>query len=117
VIRIKAGDTVNGYVQPFDVWYEPSPSFPCANCRLIRIVSPAAGTLHVEATWSENGNNQLGLWMGGLMFGSSSISQLDVVGDFPVTAGELLLYVRTGGLNIVWLSIKTSFSTSPSPGH
>ena len=51
LIRLTAGDTATTTIFENDVAYDPSPAFHCENCRLIRVVSPAAGTLHIQVDW------------------------------------------------------------------
>jgi hypothetical protein len=109
VVRITAGDTVTSVIRENDIVYDPSPTFHCDNCRLIRVVNPADGTLHVVLSWTNQ--STMTIWANGTVIGPAKGGTL--TGDIPVTAGELLLYIRlVGGNTTVTLATSTS---SPSP--
>ena len=50
VVRITAGETVAIETAPNDLLYDLAPGIACSPCRLIRVVSPIAGTLHLVLT-------------------------------------------------------------------
>jgi len=114
VYRIAAGATVQTTIAPHDVEYNVSPSGPCANCRLIRVVNPSPGTLHLRLTWSP-ATAPLRLWVDGQVFGGTPGVPLNV--DVIVGAGELVLYtgVGTDDLNYVSVTLTTAL-TAPAPG-
>jgi hypothetical protein len=111
--RITAGDTVQTTIAPHDVEYDVSPSGPCVSCRLIRVVNPAPGTLHLKLTWNV-ATAALSLWVNGERFAGTRGGPLTV--DVPADAGELVLYVGVGtvGLNYVTMTLTTSL-TAPEP--
>jgi hypothetical protein len=111
VFRITAGDTTTSTIRENDIVYDPSPTFHCAVCRLIRVVNPANGTLNARVTWTET-HSTLTIWANGTVIGPTNSGLL--AGDIPVTAGELLLYIRsTGGWNTP-MTLTTAFN-SPAP--
>jgi hypothetical protein len=109
LIRINAGDTTTSVIRENDIVYDPSPTFHCDNCRLVRVVNPAAGTLHVLLSWTNQ--STMTIWANGTVLGPTKGGTL--AGDIPVTAGELSLYIRlTGGNTTVTLTTSTA---SPAP--
>jgi hypothetical protein len=110
LIRITAGETATTRIFENDITYDPSPAFHCDNCRLIRVVSPAAGTLHVQI----DSSGSVVLWTNGVQFGMTTASQL--IADVAVDAGESLLYIRGGFGAFTSLTLKTSLLPSPSGG-
>ena len=64
----------------------------CSPCRLIRIVSPAGGMIHLELAWDRNPGAALYLWAGGSRFGGNT-NELQVAADVPLSAGENVVYV------------------------
>jgi hypothetical protein len=110
LIRITAGDSATTHIFPNDVTYDPSPAFHCDNCRLIRVVSPTAGTLHVQIDWTSGG--ALVLWTNGARFDGTGPQQL--IADISVDAGESVLYVRAG--SSASFTLKTSLLAPPGGG-
>lgn len=90
IYRITAGGTVQTTIAPQDVRYAVSPSGPCVNCRLIRVVNPSPGTLHLNLTWNLPGV-ALNIWAAGQLFAGSPGGPLTA--DVPVGGGEFVLYV------------------------
>ena len=91
--RITAGETVQTTIATYDVAYAVGPSDRCVNCRLIRVVNPTSGTLHLALTWDVP-SAALALWANGQRFAGSSDGALSV--DVPVSPGELVLYIGVG---------------------
>lgn len=114
LIRIPAGETATATIFENDVTYDPSPLFHCDNCRLIRVVSPAAGTLHVQINWTAS-FGALALWINGAQLDGTGPQPL--IADVPVNAGESVLYVRVGSGHFINFTLKTSFLPSPSGSH
>jgi hypothetical protein len=89
IIRLTAGDTVKPLeLAPHDMSYNVDGA-TCYPCRMIRVVAPASGTLHLQLTWTEP-KSTLNLWAGQMFAGTSAAG---VVADIPVSAGETVLYV------------------------
>lgn len=89
VIRLAAGDTVTPpQLAPHDLLYTIGTD-RCYPCRLVRVMVPSVGTLHVKVTWTE-ARATLDLWAGGqLVPGASG----ELVADVPVKAGETIMYI------------------------
>lgn len=118
IYRIAAGGTVQTTIAPDDVQYAVSPSGPCVNCRLIRVVNPSPGTLHLNLTWNLPGV-ALNIWAAGQLFAGSPGGPLTA--DVPVGGGEFVLYVGVASGNLgngfaagVTLTLTTSL-TAPEP--
>jgi len=94
IIRLNAGDTVTPLqMAPHDLSYTIG-SDRCYPCRLVRVMVPAAGTLHVKATW--NTSAVFNLWSGGQFFAGTP---REAVADVVVkTAGEIVVYLGTRSL-------------------
>jgi hypothetical protein len=110
--RITAGETVQTTIATQDVAYDVGSSDRCVNCRLIRVVNPTAGTLHLALTWNLP-SAALALWVNGQRFVGSPGGPLNV--DVPVSAGELVLYagVGTGDFGPCTITLTTSL-TAPN---
>jgi hypothetical protein len=74
---------------PNDLIYKLADGTVCYDCRMLRLVAPNAGTLHVEITWSPSAT--LSLFVGGQMT-TGIVNQLsaDVVVNSP---GEVIAYL------------------------
>jgi hypothetical protein len=97
IVRVTAGDTVTPVpLVSNDMDYLIGPGARCFPCRLIRVVVPANGTLHLHLTWSQP-QFALDLWAGGQQFLRSDSNSVEVDADVPVSAGELIVY--TGRLS------------------
>ena len=109
--RITAGETVKTTIATHDVAYAVGPSDRCVNCRLIRVVNPTAGTLHLGLNWDVS-SAALALWVNGQRFAGNPGGPLNVA--VPVSAGELVLYagVGTGDLGSVTMTLTTSLTGS-----
>jgi hypothetical protein len=95
IIRLVAGETVTPpRLAPNDLTYIVGPGEHCSSCRLIRIVVPTTGTLHLRLTWSPPtaANVTLGLWVGGRHVVPTDGSD-EADADVPAEAGELIVYV------------------------
>jgi hypothetical protein len=89
IIRLAAGETVTPLrLAPHDMSYDVGGAL-CFSCRLIRIVAPVAGTLHLKLTWIEP-KSTLNLWAGRMFVGTYPAG---VVADVSVGAGETVLYI------------------------
>ncbi len=93
VVRVLAGQTVTpNQLAPHDMDYVVAPGVHCYPCRLIRVVIPAAGTLHLRLTWSAGPEDaSLALWVEGQQFRRSENGP-EVHADVPVSAGEVIVY-------------------------
>jgi hypothetical protein len=87
MVRINAGDAVRYFLAPHDVSY-PLTGGPCSPCKLIRITTPTAGTMHLDATWA--GPQGLHLWVDGTRFAPEGGR---VQADASVTAGEVVVHL------------------------
>jgi hypothetical protein len=89
IIRVTAGDTVTPLqLAPHDM-SDMVGADRCYPCRLIRVVSATAGTLHLTLTWT-GGSVGLNLWADGrLLTGKSP----ELATDLAVSAGEAVVYV------------------------
>jgi Bacterial Ig-like domain (group 2) len=93
IVRIMAGETaVIPKLTHMDVWYDVGPD-RCSPCRLVRIVLPAAGTMHFDLTWEPNPGSDIYLWVGGRRFARDASLQQQLSADAGVPAGENLVYV------------------------
>jgi hypothetical protein len=115
LIRIPAGETATTTIFENDVTYDPSPSFHCDNCRLIRVVCPATGSLTVQLNWTGT-SKTLVFWANGQQSISAAGAQEHVL-TLAVSAGELLLYINAGIGNFVNLTVSTSFGPSSVGGR
>jgi len=89
VIRLTAGETVTPLqLAPHDMSYTVGAD-RCYPCRLIRVVNPSTGTLHVSLTWTES-RAILNLWANGQR---SPGTYPELMVDVPVNTGEVVLYV------------------------
>ena len=91
VVRIDAGASVTQRLAPHDVDYVVTGSTHCQPCRLIRVTSTTAGTLHLRVTWTDQAS-ALNIWVNGQVFPGSSTTR-EIAADVPVGVGELLVYV------------------------
>jgi len=112
IVRIAAGETV---VIPklthMDVAYDVGPD-RCSPCRLIRIIVPAAGTMHFDLTWEPNPGSDISLWAGGQRFAKDP-NALHLSADAAVTAGENVVYVGYYRRSVLYgSSIKLELATS-----
>ena len=114
IVRSEAGASVSQILAPNDMDYLTGSGAHCQPCRLVRITSITAGTLHVRVTWTA-ANVQMNIWANGQVF-SGSASTREAVADVPVGAGEQILYVgRSSGSAM--LQSHTAFTISTSaPG-
>lgn len=113
IVRIGAGETaVIPKLTHMDVWYDVGPD-RCSPCRLVRIVVPAAGTMHFDLKWEPNPGSDIYLWVGGRRFARDPNQQQQLSADAPVTAGENVAYVGYyRWMFISGASIKLALATS-----
>jgi hypothetical protein len=92
IIRLVAGETVTPLkLAPHDLSYTIGTD-RCYPCRLVRVMVPIAGTLHVTVTWTEP-RATLNLWAGGQFFAGAS---RQLTADVPAgTPGEVIMYLGT----------------------
>jgi hypothetical protein len=116
IVRITAGETaLIPKLTHMDVSWDVGGD-RCWPCRLVRIVVPAAGTMHFDLTWEPNPGSDVYLWAGGQRFAKDANSQQHLSADAPVTAGENVIYV--GYYQWTFLqgsSIKLALATSLNP--
>lgn len=94
MIRLIAGETVApDRLAPFDLTYDVGAGQRCNSCRLVRIVVPTKGMLHLRLTWPAACPVTLGLWLGGRHIVPAAASSTEVETDVAATAGEMILYV------------------------
>jgi len=95
VIRVAAGETVTAHrLAPNDLSYAVGAGQRCNSCRLIRVVSPAKGTLHLRVTWANDcAAITLGIWNAGQHVVPSNAVNTEVAADAVVDAGETIFYV------------------------
>jgi hypothetical protein len=94
IIRLVAGETVTPpRLAPGDLTYLVGAGERCNSCRLIRVVVPVKGTLHLRLTWTEQCVVTLGLWVGGQHVVPSGTSSTEVDADVAAGAGEMIFYV------------------------
>jgi hypothetical protein len=110
-IRLRDGDTVSPpRFAPNDFVYMVGPA-RCFPCRLVRLVTGAAGTFHLRVTWNEPAVT-ISLWANGSV---STGAAGELAGDVLVPAGESIVYlglnvpVQSGVAYHVPFTIETSF--------
>ena len=108
LVRVTAGQTVTpDDLAPNDLAY-PVGALRCVDCRLIRVVVDAPGTLHVRATWSNA--LKLTLFAEGRALADGAG---EVIADLPVsTQGEVLLYLGAAPPAAVTSHTRFKFETS-----
>jgi Big-like domain-containing protein len=115
IVRIAAGETaVIPKLTHMDVAYDVGPD-RCSPCRLVRIVVPAAGTMHFDLTWEPSPGPDMYLWVGGHRFAKDSkdASALRLSADAAVTSGENVVYVGYYRWSTIYgSSIKLELATS-----
>lgn len=78
--------------RPHDLACDVAPDVHCYPCRLIRVIVPARGTLHVRLTWWPGPDDaSLVLWAQGQEFRRFDNAAV-VDANISVTAGELIVY-------------------------
>jgi hypothetical protein len=93
-IRLTAGETVMPHrLAPSDLTYVVGAGERCFSCRLVRIVVPARGTLHLRLTWTVECPVTLGLWVGGQHTVPLDARSTEVSATVNTGAGELIVYV------------------------
>ena len=89
IIRVSVGETASPpRFAPNDLIYTVGGE-RCVTCRLLRLVAPAAGTLHVRVAWNEP-RVILSLWANGSVIEGSTT---ELVADLPVRGGESIVYL------------------------
>jgi hypothetical protein len=115
IIRLVAGEMVTpDRLAPNDLTYLVGAGQICKSCRLIRIVVPTTGTLHLRLTWSPPGGIlTLGLWVGDRHIVPAAPSN-EVDADVAAAAGEMIVYVDrvspTGTTDHVPFALATSLT-------
>ena len=114
IVRIMAGETATiPKLTHMDVWYDVGPD-RCSPCRRVRIVVPAAGTMHFDLTWEPNPGSDIYLWVSGQRFAPDANRQ-QLSADAAVVAGENVVYVGYYRWRFIsGSSIKLELSTSLS---
>ena len=97
IVRFTAGQTVTpDDLAPNDLAYTVG-TLKCVDCRMIRVVVAAPGTLHVRTTWSTTRKLTLFAEGGVLADGTG-----EAIADLPVsTTGEVLIYFGAAPPNSV----------------
>ncbi len=115
VIRVTAGESVTLQLAPHDMSYMVGAD-RCFPCRLIRVVNPTAGTLHVILNWTGSGM-ALNLWAAGRRI-TGTYPELTT--DLDVSAGEAVIYVGMmlpasddGASDYVPFKVATSIRSGP----
>ena len=98
VVRLTAGETVTpAKLAPNDLSYTVGGT-RCAPCRLIRVIAPQSGTLHLRITWSVTTAGRLSLFAAGQVVDGTGEVNVDVaIGS----AREVLVYLGAVSANIV----------------
>jgi hypothetical protein len=98
VVRIAAGNKVDVKLAPHDMDYEAAPGSHCYPCRMIRVTSSGAPSVHLSVTWNEP-RATLNMWINGQLFEGATHGPSETATDLPAGPGELIVYVgpRTGG--------------------
>jgi hypothetical protein len=113
MVRITAGETaVVSHLAHMDMSYTVA-SERCSPCRLIRIIAPAAGTIHLELGWESSQALQLHLWAGGRRF-AGEVNEKRLVIDAAISAGENVVYVGYYNASVIGQSIQFTLATSMS---
>ncbi len=98
VVRLTAGETVTpAKLAPNDLSYIVGGS-GCGPCRLIRVMAPQAGTLHLRITWSVTTASRLSLFAAGQVVDGTGELNVDVTIN---SAREVLVYLGAVSVNIV----------------
>jgi hypothetical protein len=94
IVRLVAGETVTPHhLAPNDLTYAVGDGQRCNSCRLIRIVVPVKGTLHLHLTWSQACVVALGLWVGGRHVVPDDPKSTELDADVAAGPGETIIYV------------------------
>jgi len=94
IVRLVAGETVTPpRLAPNDLTYIVAAGKQCASCRLIRVVVPVKGTVHIRLTWPNDCVVTLGLWIGSEHVGPLNSGNTEVNTDIAADAGETIFYV------------------------
>src|SRR5262245_16936218 len=109
IVRLTAGETVKPHdLAPNDLAYTVDGK-QCVDCRLIRVMVPQAGTVHVRVTWTNPGPN-LSLFVEGQVVGSTAG---ELIADVPVNAPrEVLMYLGAAPPSSVQNHTPFAFETS-----
>ena len=92
VYRLRPGESSTQLLAPNDMIYEVSPGEPrCDPCHLVRLVSPSAGRITLQVTWTDNGP-PINIWAAGQRFLGTAASR-QATAEFDVNSGETLVYV------------------------
>ena len=98
MIRLVAGETVTPHhLAPNDLTYVVGAGQRCNPCRLVRVIVPVTGTVHLRLTWLNDCVVTLGLWAGGQHVVPSGTSSTEVDADVSAVAGEMIVYVDRVG--------------------
>ncbi len=94
IVRFVAGETVTPHrLAPNDLTYLVGAGERCNSCRLIRVVVPVKGTLHLHVTWPESCLVTLGLWVGGRHIVPPDTRSTEVDADVASGVGEVIFYI------------------------
>jgi hypothetical protein len=91
VHAVAGGAPVTGKLAPNDMDYAASGSTHCQPCRLIRVTSPAAGTVQLTLTWVDP-SIELRVWVDGRVFAGAT-GDREVTATFTAGSNEVLVYV------------------------
>jgi hypothetical protein len=105
IVRITAGESVSDDLAPHDLSYRVGGD-TCFPCKLIRVIAPTGGTVHLNATWT--GTTGLNLWVNGVRFAPANSG---VTADAPVNAGEILVHAGASSSAYVKFTMTTSVTT------
>ena len=113
-VRVAAGETaIIPKLTHMDVAYSVGAD-RCSPCRLIRIVAPAAGTMHFELAWEPDPGSALYLWVGGRRFGGDT-HEKQFAADAAVNAGDNIVYLGYYQWTVIYGSaIKLTLATAMS---
>jgi hypothetical protein len=116
IVRLVAGETVTPHrLAPNDLTYLVGAGERCNPCRLIRVVMPVKGTLHLHLTWPAACPVTLGLWVDGRHVVPSDMKSTEVDADVASGAGEMIFYVDRVGTSTTVCHVSFVLATSLEP--
>jgi len=111
VVRVVAGEVAAALpLAPNDLRYTVDGN-SCVDCRMIRVVVPQAGLVHVRVTWASP-TPRLTLFAGGQVFKATTTTR-ELIADVPANApDEMLMYLGAAPPDMVTSHTPFVFETS-----
>jgi len=110
-VHLTVGESVKETLAPHDLSYTVGGD-RCFPCKLIHVVSPSAGTVNLNVTWTAAAN-ALNLWVNGTRFAATGSN---VTTDVALPAGDSTVYVGWSLAAGQAGSSYLSFTLATSPG-